>query len=253
MWRCGVGVDGTNHIGKMLSYNKSITSVDLDSNKVKDDGVKMLVEHLLLNATLKHLDLGDNYITSIGAGYLSNLFTRNPCTVNYIRLNGNPLEDKGIDLILQSITAPMEMVGLYMTKMTLCSSSLCMALHKIKFISFTLPDDCDSFSDSLANTTVLEGLQLRNGSDAAYNKMITGISTNNSIKTVYFMYGNLHHQSVINLAELIKVNKTITTMIMFYVDVSAASNYLSLADAVALSTSIKNMIIDMQYSNNQLD
>ena len=99
MRECGVGVDGADHIGKMLLYNKSITYVDLSNNNIKDDGVKMLVEHLMSNATLKQLGLGANDITSIGAGYLSKLFTCNVGTVNVIRLNGNPLEDEGVDLI----------------------------------------------------------------------------------------------------------------------------------------------------------
>ena len=249
---CGVGVDGADHIGKMLLYNKSITSVDLSINNIKDDGVKMLVEHLMSNATLKQLHLMGNDITSIGAGYLSKLFTCNVCTVNDIILDNNPLGDEGVDLILQSVTAPMELVGLSDTKTTLCSPSLCMALHKIKFIMFTLPDNCDSFSDSLANTTVLEGLLLDNGSDAAYNTMITGISRNDIVKILCFMRGDLHHQSVINIAEVIKVNKTITTIVIFDVDVSTASDYLLLADAVAVNTTIKNMMIIMQ-SGNQLD
>ena len=246
---CGVGVNGADHIGKMLLYNKSITSVDLNYNNIEDDGVKMLVEHLMSNATLKQLHLMTNDITSIGADYLSKLFTCDACTVNDIELDNNPLGDEGVDLILQSVTAPMELVALGNTEMTLCSPSLCMALHKIKFIMFTLPDNCDSFSDSLANTTVLEGLMLDNGSDTAYNTMITGISRNNSIKTLYFIEGDLHHQSVINLAEVIKVNKTITTIGIVNVDVSTASDYLLLADAVAVNTTIKNMMISMHFDN----
>ena len=69
----------------------------------------MLLEHLMTNTTLKHLDLQDNGITSIRAGHLSELFTCNACTVNNIMLTDNPLGDEGADLILQSITAPMEM------------------------------------------------------------------------------------------------------------------------------------------------
>ena len=84
----------------------------------------------------------------------------------------------------------MELVGLGDTKMTLCSR---MALDKIKIIMFTPPDNCDSISDRLANTTVLEGLWLNEGSNAAYNTMITDISRNNSIKSLYFIGGDLDH------------------------------------------------------------
>ena len=252
MGRCGVGVDGADHIGKMLLHNKSITSIGLKNNNIKDDGVNILVEHLITNTTLKHLDLQNNDITSIGAGHLSKLFTCNPCTVNNIILTDNPLGDEGVDLILQSVTAPMELVGLDDTEMILCSPSLCMALNKIKFIMFTPPDNCDSISDSLANTTVLEGLWLCDGSNAAYNTMITGISRNNSIKSLYFIEGDLDHQSVINLAVVIQISKTITTIVISDVDVSAVSDYLLLSDAVAVNTSIKNMIISME-GNNSLD
>ena len=116
---------------------------------------------------------------------------------------------------------------------------------------FNLPDNCDSISDSLANTTVLEGLWLCDGSNVAYNTIITGISRNNSIKSLYFIKGDLDHQSVINLAGVIQV-KTITTIGILKVNVSAASDYLLLSDAVAVNTSIKNMIIDMG-GNNSLD
>ena len=243
MMDCGVGINGANHIGKMLVRNKSTLSIDLSYNNIKDDGVKMLVEHLASNTTLKKLDLECNDITSIGAGYLSKLFTCNPCTVNDIILQDNPLGDKGVDLILQSITAPMELVGLRNTGMTLRGPSLiCMALLKIKLISFTPPDNCDNISNSLADTTVLEGLMLFDGSDAAYNTIITGISRNNSIKSLYCVNGILHHQSVRNLAKVIQVNKIIT-MILIAVVVSDASDYLLLAKATAVNTSIKNMIL----------
>ena len=251
MWGCDVGVDGADHIGKMLLHNKSITTIDLSDNNIKDDGVKMLLKHLITNTTLKHLDLQNNGITSIGAGHLSNLFTCNTCTINNIILRENPLGDEGVDLILQSITAPMELVRLDNTGMTLCSPSLCMALDKIKFIMFILPDNCDGISDSLANTTVLEQLWLCDGSNAAYNTMITGISRNNNIKSLYFMDGDLDHQSVINLAGVIQVSKTITTIVIIRVDVSAVSDYLLLSDAVAVNTAIKNMKIIMD--ENPLD
>ena len=251
MWGCDVGVDGADHIGKLLLHNKSITSIDLSGNHIKDNGVNILVEYLITNTTLKHLYLKDNGITSIGAGHLSKLFTCNPCTVNNIILTGNPLGDKGVDLILQSVTTPMELVGLDNTGMTLCSPSLCMALHKIQFIKFTLPDNYNSISDSIANTTMLKGLWLYKGSNAAYNTIITGISRNNSIKSLFFNDGDLDHQSVINLAEVIKVNKTITTIIIIRVVISSVSDYLLLSDAVAVNTSVKNMIIGM--SGNPLD
>ena len=237
-----IGVYGVDYICELLHHNKSIRSIDLGSNLIKDDGVNKLVKCLKSNTILQQLYLRDNDITSIGAGYLTKLLTDTPCSVNDIRLNDNPLEDKGVDLILQSMPSAMEWVMLDNIKMTSCNSSLCSALHKIKGISFTPPENCSDISDSLADTTVLERLWLYKGSDAAYNTMISGISRNNSIKSLCFDGGYLHHQSIINLAEVIKVSKTISMFVLIEA-VSAASDYMLIMEAMAVNTSIKYIII----------
>ena len=243
-----IGVDGIDYICELLHHNKSIRSIDLGGNHIKDDDVNKLVKCLKCNTILQQLDLSYNDITSIGAGYLTELLTDVPCSVNDIRLYGNPLEDKGVDLILQSVPSSMEWVRLDDAEMTSCSSSLCSALHKIKGISFTLSENSSDISNNLADTTVLERLWLCGGYDAAYNTMISGISRNNSIKYLCFAGGHLHHQSVINLAEVIKVSKTISMFGLFRV-VSAASDYITLLEVMAMNTSIKYMIIDNGYKD----
>ena len=239
MTNCKLGVSGAD---KMLYHNKSIISVNLGLNGIGDEGVEKLVEHLKSNKTIKHLGLWNNYITSNGANHLSKLLSLNHTTVNSIQLSYNPLKDEGVDLILQSITITMEYLGLYHTGMTSSCSSVSTALHKIKSIRFTPPDNCDGISDSLADTTVLEELVLRDGSDTANHIMISGINRNNSIKKLRFVGGQLHHQTLSDLVEVIKVNKIITELVMRDVDVSP-SDYLLLADVLTVNTSIKVMII----------
>ena len=103
----------------------------------------------------------------------------------------------------------MEYVGLLSTGITSSCSCLPTALHKIKSIEFTPPDNCDDISDSLATSTVLEKL----GSDLANQTMIRGINRNNSIKELRFHQHGRDFQAILNLAE---VNKTI-------IDVNIAS------------------------------
>ena len=242
MYDCELGVSGADKIGEMLYHNKSITAVILGSNGICDEGVEKLVEHLKSNKTIKHLDLQDNNITSNGAYHLSKLFSLNHTTVNSIELSNNPLKDEGVDLILQSITITMEYVGLCDTGMTSSCTSVSTALHKIKSISFTPPDNCDDISDSLADTTVLQKLVLSGGSDTAKHTMISGINRNNSIKKLWFGEGQLHHQTLSDLVEIIKVNKIITELVILYVDVSPG-DCLLLADVLTVNTSIKEMSI----------
>ena len=250
---CNLGVSGADKIGIMLCHS-SITYVDLGYNSIGDVGVEKLVEHLKSNKIIKHLCLRNNGITSNGAYHLRKLFSLNHTTVNSIRLSSNPLKDEGVDLILQSITINMEYVGLYNTGITSSCSSVSTVLHKIKSINFTLPDNCDSISDSLANTTVLEELMLSDGSDTAYHTMIRGINRNNSIKKLRFYKGHIHHQTISDLAQVMKSNKTITELKMY--DVSdSPSDYLLLADVLTTNTSIKKMYIwpSITISGKKLD
>ena len=242
---CKLGVSGADKIGNMLC-NNSITSLDLCWNSIGDDGVETLVEHLKSSKTIKHLGLWDNNITSHGANHLRKLFSLNHTTVNSIELGNNPLKDKGVDLILQSITINMDYVGLYNTGITSSCSSVSAALLKIKFISFTPPDNCDGISDSLANTTVLEELNLRDGSDTAYHTMIRGINRNNSIKNLTFDEGHIHHQTISDLVQVIKFNKTITELSIIDLNVSP-SDYILLANVLTMNTCIKKMNIWSLY------
>jgi len=243
--RCRLGVNGADKIGKMLYHNKSITFVDLGDNSIGDNGVEKLVEHLKSNKTIKHLDLWVNKVTSNGANHLSKLFSLNHSTINSIELGFNPLKDEGVDLILQSITITMEYVGLTYTQITSSCSSLCIALHKIKSISFTLYDNYDGISDSLADTTVLEEVELTDERDIAYHTMLSGISKNNSIKKLEFS-GDLHHQTVSNFAQVIKLNKTISQLEIVGINVSP-SDCLLLADALTVNTTVKEMTICPSY------
>ena len=242
MDNCKLGVSGADNIGKMLCHNKSITSVDLGHNSICDDGVKKLVEYLKFNKTIKHLGLWDNKITTSGAEYLKELFCLNCTTVNNIQLSDNPLRDEGVDLILQSITNTMEYISLYGAGMTSSCSSVYLAFHKFESVSFTPLDNYDGISDSLADTTVLKELKLVRGTDTSNHKMIDALKRNNSIKKLRFKYGQLYYQTLSDLVEVIKVNNSITDLIMDDVDISS-SDYLLLADLLTVNTCIKEVVI----------
>ena len=69
----------------------------------------------------------------------------------------NPLKDEGVCLLLQTLKAPMEHVGLSCVEMTSSScQSVANALHKIKSINLTVPDGPEVISVEIANTRMLE-------------------------------------------------------------------------------------------------
>ena len=236
---CKLGVSGADKIGEMLYYNKSITYVDLGGNEISDDGIEKLAKHLESNTTLKHLGLWNNNITSNGANHLKELFSSNHCIDNIV-LSHNPLEDEGIDLILQSITITMEHVRLINIGMTSSCSSVSSALYKIKSITFN-PLNCNDISDSLADTTVLEELVLHGGSDEANYKMINGIKRNISIKKLRFNFSRFGHQTISDLAHVMNSNNIITELDID--DVYDSPSDLSLLADVLVNASIKKIRI----------
>ena len=239
---CKLSVSGADKIGETICYNKAISSVDLGNNNIGDSGVQKLVGQLRGNTTLKHLDLWKNGITVIGAKHLKGLLTTHCSSLNNIELSRNPLGDNGVDIILQSLTITMEHVGLYDTGMTSCCLSLPKALHNVKSISFTPSSVCDTISDGLANTVMLEHVELYDGSDAAYHTLISGISRNSSINKLMFSGGDLHHQTVLSLVQVLKVNKTITTLTIWDVNISP-SDYVLLAELCAVNETVRELRI----------
>jgi len=211
MYGCQIGDSGADKVGEMIRYNKAISSVDAGANKIGDYGVGKLVKQLGSNTTLKHLNLRNNGITVVGAKNLKGLLTVHCSSINDIDLSSNPLGDNGVDIILQSLTITMGHVRLFHTRMTSCLS-LPKALHNVKSIFFTVPSECDELGEKLVHTTTLEHVKLWYGSDAAYDTLINSIRRNSSINKLEFIRGDLHHQTALNLIQVLKVNKTITTL-----------------------------------------
>ena len=206
--------------------------------------MEKLVGQLRGNITLKHLNLRNNGITVIGAKHLKGLLTTT--SVNNIELSCNPLGDKGIDIILQSLAITMENIGLVDTGMTSCCLSLPKALHSVKYIRFNVPTECDVISDGLASTVVLEDVQLWDGSDAANHTLISGISRNSSINKLVFSRGDLHHQTVSSLVQILKVNKTITTLTIFFANITS-SDHVLLAEVLTVNNTIRELRIEPSY------
>ena len=220
---CGSGLDLSelDVIGEMLSHNTSIKSLNLRGNNITDEGIEKLVHHLMNNNTLQQIDLSYNKITADGVTHLSKLITREHLALTSIELYENPLKDKGVNMLLQSLSLGIEHIGLYDVQMTsLSSQSLGDALHKVKSISFNqLPDIkvvCaitnqqihltdeylemfnthmksistnywEVITTSLVNTTVLEHLDVILN-DVPTSKLINGIAQNKSIKTLKLFY-----------------------------------------------------------------
>ena len=242
MYDCDLGDMGAEKIGEMLYHNNSITSVDLTYNYIGDDGVERLVYHVSVNNKLQHVNLSENYkITAVGAGHLRRLIATDHPTLTSIELSDNHLEDEGVHMILSSLTVTMEHIGLRRVHMTSSSSHIIAAtLHKVKSISFGLPDDCEGICDSLTNTTVLKKLELGKVSGSVNYNYFSAIRHNDSIEKLQL--DDVPDECVTNIAKLLEQTQKLTDMIikMDWLRQSPSSQViLLLADSLTVNNSVK--------------
>ena len=272
-----------NVIGEMLSNNKSIKFIKLDHNDITDEGIETLVYHLMDNTTLQQINLRDNLITADGVTHLSKLIIRKNSAVTSIDLSDNPLGDKGVNLLLQSLPLGMEHIGLCGVQMTsLSCQSLGNALHKVKSISFVELTDFqiiiapssqennvpaehlevinthmisisvnywEVITTNLVNTTVLEHLEITLP-DVPSSKLINAIGQNKSIKSLKLLMDSediscIESSLAADLAQYIE-HSTLLEQLTVSGVVNCASQFFQLVtDSVAINTSIKSMYFEL--------
>ena len=280
---CSLDPSKLDAVGKMLSHNESIKYVDLSHNDITDEGIAVLVQHLMDNKTLQQINLYDNLITADGVTHLSKLITREYSVLTSIELSNNPLRDKGVNLLLQPPPLRIEHIGLCDVQMTpLSCQSLGNALHKVKSISFDQLIDFeleDAFynegenvadeyleminnymksintnyweviTTNLVNTTVLEHLEVRVG-DLPTGELINAIGQNQSIKELKLLFYCRYVEYNSNWeAELVQCIQHSTSLERL--TISGRTEYISelfelLTDSLMTNTSIKSVVFDLE-------
>ena len=241
---------GADKIGKMLSQNSSILYIDLSYNKINDDGVERLVHHLKDNRTLQSLDLSGNQITPLSAVYLREIVNN----LLYIKLpNTRSFGHVGIYLILESITVPMEHIGLCGREASYCYKSIAAILDKVKSIDFTIPEDdyegCKVICKALANAKMLEQLEISGMSDLNHHDILNAVEQNNNINTLDINYANFTDEHGAELAKFIKNNESLSALLVSCSRELSSKGLLLIADALTVNTSITEMAISNDYFN----
>ena len=247
---CELGTSGVDQIGKMLSQNSSIIHIDLSYNNIDDDGVERLVHHLKDNRTLQSLDLSGNQITPLSAVYLREIVNN----LLYIKLpNTRSFGHVGIYLILESITVPMEHIGLCGREASYCYKSFAAILDKVKSIDFTIPEDdyegCKVICKALTNAKMLEQLEISGMSDLNHHDILNAVEQNNNINTLDINYANFTDEHGAELAKSIKNNESLSTLLVSCSRELSSKGLLLIADALTENTSITEMAISNDYYN----
>ena len=89
-------------IAEAMRFNKTIVKLDLSKNAIKSVTIKWLLDSLVDNYCLAHLDLSGNYLDNEFSVDLAHLLETNQ-QLHTVDLSNNPIEPEGAKYLLQSI------------------------------------------------------------------------------------------------------------------------------------------------------
>ncbi|CAF1091081.1 unnamed protein product [Adineta ricciae] len=93
-----IGAEGTRHIGDALPTNMTLTKLDLSSNQIGAEGTRHIGDALPTNMTLTKLDLSSNQIGAEGARHIGDALPTN-MTLTKLDLSSNQIGAEGAQLI----------------------------------------------------------------------------------------------------------------------------------------------------------
>eukprot|EP01114_Cavostelium_apophysatum_P000263 TRINITY_DN10254_c0_g1_i1.p1 TRINITY_DN10254_c0_g1~~TRINITY_DN10254_c0_g1_i1.p1 ORF type:complete len:324 (+),score=21.66 TRINITY_DN10254_c0_g1_i1:89-1060(+) len=94
----------THHLRRMLEdeNGNALLSLDLQRNRITDQGIYHIAEGLKRNETLTKLDLGNNRFGTEGAAHLAKSLEMNS-TLKYLSLYGNQISGEGVLALAKSL------------------------------------------------------------------------------------------------------------------------------------------------------
>uniref|UniRef100_A0A8C2LPS2 NACHT, LRR and PYD domains-containing protein 4 n=1 Tax=Cricetulus griseus TaxID=10029 RepID=A0A8C2LPS2_CRIGR len=118
---CSLSKQCWNYLSDVLKRNKTLSHLDVSSNDLQDEGLKVLCQALSLpDSALKSLFLRRCLITSSGCQYLAEVLSSNQNLIS-LQVSNNKLEDAGVKLLCEAIKEPncrLENLGLEACELT---------------------------------------------------------------------------------------------------------------------------------------
>lgn len=103
------------HFGKMFQNNVGLQKLSIRKHKLRDDGIYIIMEHLLENNTLRVLDLNCNEISFKGCEAIAKYLKGENCSLEALHLANNKCSDYGAKAIAQALAVNNKLIHLDMT------------------------------------------------------------------------------------------------------------------------------------------
>ena len=109
----------TIHLAKMLEVNQRLEEIHLSKHRMTNDGVQKLIEHVIDNRLLLHLDLSCNSLSRDGVKCIAQFLKTDP-PLKILNLGFNRAEDQGVVFLSEALAKK----NFTLATLILCSNSL---------------------------------------------------------------------------------------------------------------------------------
>ncbi|KAF9577007.1 hypothetical protein BGW38_008081, partial [Lunasporangiospora selenospora] len=214
---------------KALKTNSTLTTLDLFSNGIGDDGAKALAEALKINSALTNLYLNHNSIGVNGAKALAESLKVNS-TLTTLDSYNNIIGDDGAKALAEAL------------KINSTLTTLCMGHNNIG------DDGANTLADALKINSTLTTLKLEqnNIGDDGAKALAETLKINSALTTLYLNHNNIGDDGAKALAEALKINSTLTTMKLEQNNIGN-DGAKALAEAFKINSTL--ITLDLSYNN----
>jgi Ran GTPase-activating protein (RanGAP) involved in mRNA processing and transport len=99
----------------MFQNNVGLQKISMRKHQLRDDGLYIIMEHLLENNTLKVLDLNANELSFRGCEALAKYLKSDNCSLEALHIANNKCSDYGAKAIAQAVAVNRSLIHLDMT------------------------------------------------------------------------------------------------------------------------------------------
>lgn len=99
----------------MFQNNEGLIKLSISKHQLSDDGIFIIMEHLVENKTLKVLDLNANYISFKGCEAIAKYLKSDNCELESLHLANNKCSDYGAKAVADALAHNKSLVHLDMT------------------------------------------------------------------------------------------------------------------------------------------
>ncbi|KAL0208434.1 hypothetical protein P9112_011021 [Eukaryota sp. TZLM1-RC] len=249
--------DGANALARALERNSTLTTLDLQSNNIANDGASALARALGSNSTLTTLDLQSNNIANDGASALARALERNS-TLTTLDLQSNNIANDGASALARALESNSTLTTLDLQSNNIANdgaSALARALESNSTLT-TLDlqsnnianDGANALARALGSNSTLTTLDLQSNNIAndGASALARALERNSTLTTLDLQSNNIANDGASALARALESNSTLTTL-------DLQSNNIANEGASALARALERnstlTTLDLQSNN----